>query len=312
MAEGTVNDTGVGGGGLSRRSFLKAMGLGLGATFMPKFVAEGIEGLAAHVDQVAKAALEREVRKGTYTIESGRKITSFDQLRDFIDRQSESLTTLTKHHVLLSHRGDTQEVAPEGQSPIYIPASTIKIPLCYEAYLLGQKLGKSYLNPDFAKRILDYSDDLVELLMSTPYADNRRPEQLEEIVREMLTHAHIPPANKLGELPLKVNIHDQYSYLMKMDLPDIMKQPMLQEASDDQKNYGVSTVILQNSRQTVPAYFKIGLLEDSALDEPELVNAYYLQMGGMKVLGYAQGPDRYETHKQMLITCAASAHYISQ
>src|SRR4030067_2367710 len=309
MAEGGVDEN-YRKKGSARRSFLKRIGLGaLAVVFSPSLI-WGLETLAASEDHLAKMALLADIKRGEFTPDSIRTITSTPDLKNRIIDKTEDLKGVSSMKLYFDDGSKSFSVNKKADSSIFLPASTIKVLICYEAWKMGKKEGQDYLTPELSSQILEKSYTFMDLLMKLPLAQNRKPEQLEEIVRDLLTQAGIKPLNQPGNLPLKVSLDEMHGYLLKMQMPAVMKQAMLQNAGDHNKNYGVSTVILQNSHHKLPAYFKIGLIYDETVSPSQLVNSYYLQMGEkIKVLGYAKGTDLYEVHKQMLYTAAMTANY---
>jgi hypothetical protein len=294
---------------ISRRKFLGLMGYGAAAVALPPSILWGVEQLASKVDHVAEISLNHDVQSGKYSREKLGIISNLEQFNTVVLDNIESLSTLSQCHLLVVKDEEDLEITYGSTKPIFFPASTIKVPLCYEAYKLGLQTRQQYLTPSLAQEILENSSTFIDMLMRLPLAKGKRPEQLEEIVREVLTKANIPPHNNVGELPLRVNIYDEFNYLLEMDLPDLMKEAMLQKPTHYNRNYGVSTAILQNTKHKLPAYFKVGLINDPDTGDKELVNTYYLQLGnGFKMLGYAQGPDIYDVHSQMLHAAACAAN----
>lgn len=304
MAETTL-DQNTSSQSISRRSFLKLFGLGTLALTIPPSLLLGIEQLTANEDHAANLALLADIKLGKFTGEKIGQITSLGDLHQNLSEKTKELKGVSRAHIFVTDGANNKSIEHNTSTHIFLPASTIKIPICYEAWKIGQEIGKNYLTPELAKDILEISSDFINLLMSLPIAQGKKPEQLEAIVRDLITKAGIPPANNLGELPLKVDIRDQFNYLNRMKLPQVMKDAMLQEAQDHDTNYGVSTVLLQNTHRVLPAYFKIGLINDETKHPTELVNSYYFQLGDkIKMLGYAQGTNYYEVHKQMLFAAA--------
>lgn len=291
MAEGGISIEGsLNKRGISRRGLFKIAGSLIGASVISVPVAKwGIEHWSGIEDFFAKLDIAEDIRKGKFNLEKI-PIKSFEELKQRILEGMKSLDGLSESQVYLSEGEKKDSVHFNTNSEIFIPASTIKIVICNEAYKMGLNDAKEYLTPQLAEKILRYSDVFDELVSLLPIAQGRSANELEYIVRDILVQAGVPAKNEPGSLPLKVNIKDLFNYLDKMEMPDIMKNAMLQKAEDYERNYGLSTVLLQNLKGFFPAYFKIGLIFDEDSKPPQFVNSYYLQIGKrIKALGYAKG-----------------------
>jgi len=295
---------------LSRREALKIFGISGAAVVVPEVARWGVEQLVNNQDKIANIALAAEIHAGEFRMEKIGKLRTLAQLRDSLEGSLEALSGISEAQIMVQD-GDKRTSLRFGTAPENIfPASVIKVPICYEAWKKGQELGKTFLTAELADEILHKSYTFKDLVMQLPIAKGKTPEQLEQIVREMLGKAGIVPKNRPGDLPLRVGMSDFFDYLSRMKLPEVMKNAMLQTQEDHGSNYGVSQVLLDAIGDSVPAFFKIGLIYDPERKPKELVNSYYFQLGdSLKALGYAKGTEVDDVHASMLHTAARLGSY---
>lgn len=295
---------------VSRRDFLKLIGAGVAAAFVPDSIKWGVEKLVSSKDDIVRLKLAKEIRKGEFRVEKVGKISTLEELRDSIKQTVESLKSLSESQIMIMDGSEKSSIQHGTDSEIFFPASISKIPVCFEAWKKGKDTGEIYLTEEYADQILRRSFTFEEMARKLPIADVGDSSSLEDIVRGILKEAKIPAKNERGNLPLKVNIEDFFKYLVNMEMPEIMKKAMLQTAEDRGENYNVPDVLLDNLPEDTPAYFKLGLVYDESKKAKELVNSYFFQVGDdLKVLGYAKGENKYEVHKQMLYVATMKSSY---
>ena len=296
---------------LSRRGFVKLIGLGAASVAVPEAVKWGVEQLAGRQDQIARLALATEVRSGAFRMEQIGKLQTLTELRESLIDSLKALSGISESQIMVGDGDQRISVRFGAATESFFPASVIKVPICNEAWKMGSDMGKTFLTPELADQILHKSYPFKDLVMQLPAAEGKSPDQLELIVRDMLENADIPPKNKTGELPLRVGMGDLFGYLNRMKLPNVMREAMRQTQDDKRKNYGVSTVLLDTIGEDIPAFFKIGLIYDQGKDPRELVNSYYFQLGNsFKTLGYAKGLQVDDVHAAMLHTAARITSYM--
>lgn len=297
---------------LSRRVFMQLLGMGAAGLALPEAVKWGVEQLAGRQDQIARLALAAEVQSGAFRMEKIGRVHTLTELRKSLLDSLEALSGISESQIMVADGSERISVRHHTQAEDFFPASVIKVPICFEAWKKGQDIGKTFLTPELADQILHRSFTFKDLVMQLPIAEGKSADQLELIVRELLENAGIPPKNKAGELPLRVGMSDFFGYLKRMELPEVMREAMRQTKEDKGGNYGVSTVLLDAIGEDIPAFFKIGLIDDQSKNPKELVNSYYFQLGdAFKTLGYAKGTEVDDVHAAMLHTAARIASYMT-
>lgn len=299
---------------VSRRDFLKgglaALAVETGRRVIPKTINWGFEELAGKEDHVAKIALASKVKDGVFSTEQIGQLKTLEELQTSLQEAVKELGGVSQAYVCIADGEKEAFVTHQTESDVFLPASVAKIPICYEAWKTGERENKSFLTEKHATNILQKSWTFLDMAMSLPQAKGKKPEQLEEVVRILFKEGGITPQNEPGQLPLRVNIRDLFSYIKRMKLPPIMKKPLLQTSEDEKHNYHVSTVLLDNLEQNTPAYFKLGLINDESSGKKELVNSYFFQIGdNLKVLGFAKGSDIKDVHEQMLQVAGRISSY---
>jgi hypothetical protein len=290
--------------GMTRRNFLKVLGAGLGMAALGtsgfRIMEFGLDRLSGVEEMLAEKSLLAEMRAGKFLPEKLGRPESLDALVDKTQKLTEKLSGVSQSAVFFRAGNEQSQMLKQEADAVFYPASTIKVILCNEIYQQGLRDGKEYLTPELAESILGRSEPYTSLIEQLPQTKSNDSGEISRVTREIIEQTGITPLNEPGT-NLRIDIQQQFDYLAQAQLPPIMKEAMRQGRDDAGRNYGISAVLLSNSQELLPAYFKIGLLQDTQSNPPKMVNSYYFQFGEeFKCLGYAMGDDPSDVHEHML------------
>ena len=290
---------------MSRRSFLRLFGLGVGAATA---VYLGLDIIDTNEEKLSKLTLTNKINAGMFGPENIGAIYALEDLKKEITEKTEGLKGVSAAGLYLSNVEENAHLEAGKYTEKFIAASLVKIPLLYNVWQRGEADGTQYLTKDAADRILGKSESCRDFLMNLPYNKDLKEEELNSVIKEMLTVSGIPSEID-EEGNIKVDLNEYFGFLRKTDLPPVMKEAMRQTQEDDTSNYGISSVLRSNASEQKDIFFKIGLAQEGN----EATNSYVFMIGDdIKAVGYARGENIEQVHEQMLFTGAAIANFSSR
>jgi len=292
---------------MTRRRFLQL--LGVSATAAGGYVLLGLDldKIDALEEKFSQYSLLANVNAGKFASDRLPSSNTIETLKNEIINKTETLGGVSAAGIYISDIDQNVKAVVGNHSEKFIPGSLIKIPLLYRVWLSSKLDGVDYLTPEIAEKILHKSESSQEFIMGLPANRYRDSGEFDTVVMEMLNDLHIP-SEQLSDGNLQIELLDYFNFLRKTELPEIIRNAILQTEKDDDKNYGISKILQTNSNGN-DAFFKIGLAQSGN----ETINSYVIMFGeNIKSVGYAKGSNVENVHEQMLITAALLAKYASK
>lgn len=296
---------------LTRREFIKYAGLGSVSLILAYLGLGDID----WEDTAAQISLASEIALDEFSPSRIGRITSLEQLQSKINMGIERLDRLNGSHIMIadSRLDKVLDIRARDVRPTFLAGSVIKVPVCTELCLKDSQAAACF-TPQLADSVVGRGDNRAFINFLEQKVPSKKGKPAEQIVREMLFQANIPPQNK--KLPVRVKLEDLFDYFRTLDkFPSCLQSALL--IGRQPGNYGAAAVSQYNlagMNNPPPAYFKIGLLDgeiEEGLSQNDRFNSYMFKCGPLTMTGYSRGKDRYSIHKQMLQSIAAASSYVA-